>query len=83
MKPTKGQFVFLRHGAGLEVVTFMRLAEASKSDAAVAIDTPNEAQRYTPPGATAYIKRKDRHHEELVMLEDIRLIPSQATALHS
>ena len=81
MKLTQGQFVFLRHGAGLEVVTFIRLEDAPKSDAAVAIDTLSEAQRYPPPGATAYIKRKNRPREELVMLKDVRLIPSQATAL--
>lgn len=78
MQLTKGQFVLLRNGAGLELVTFVRHPESLKDGVKVAHDNSTIGRWYTAPGPTTYIKRANRLNEELVMLEDVRLIPTPA-----
>ena len=82
MQLSKGQMVLLRGGSGLELVTFVRHPESHKDSVKVAHDNSTIGRWYTAPGPTAYIKRANRLNEELVMLEDVQLIPARRPALN-
>lgn len=68
MKLKPGQFVFLRKGVNLEVVTFVRHWHPQQDGVPVTCDT-------------AIIRRRRRRIDEMVMLADLSPIPSGAGAL--
>jgi hypothetical protein len=78
MKLQEGQFVFLRNGVNLEVVTFVRFSEPPNETCVIATDELNANRLYRKPGATAVIHRRSCRLDELAMLADISPIPTAA-----